>query len=254
MKAHKVVEALQGLQATGQVDAQVAELLIEKIAQSQKFLFDFGEFPTISEAEMEDAIEQLRLPYPLCYFEISTIGALLARETGDAVILQGFLQTPSGIGITPVDFLTVTDKHTKSISYYAVGKGGEEAINAWNAEDNPYAFVYLSIISLLIRGLTVLNCSNVHCIDNPPPAQLNKKRLKNGRLPIYSFKTLHIRTSKTGGRTESLADGSYDRNGPRLHLRRGHIRKLPSGVRTWVQSCMVGSANDGMAFKEYTVT
>jgi len=43
------------------------------------------------------------------------------------------------------------------------------------------------------------------------------------------------------------------RMAPRLHLRRGHLRRLPSGQKTWVRPCWVGHASQGVVSKEYEV-
>jgi hypothetical protein len=40
---------------------------------------------------------------------------------------------------------------------------------------------------------------------------------------------------------------------PRLHLRRGHIRRLDESRTVWVQSCVVG-AEPGAVLKDYRVT
>jgi hypothetical protein len=42
-------------------------------------------------------------------------------------------------------------------------------------------------------------------------------------------------------------------NGKRLHVRRAHIRKLPTGTLTFVRQCMVGDPNIGVVEKSYKV-
>lgn len=98
----------------------------------------------------------------------------------------------------------------------------------------------------------LLNCKNVEAISHPPSIALNKKRIKNGKLPFFEYKTLHIKTNQVvSGRSGSVI---ADRNSPRVHLRRGHIRMLPSGETTWVQSCVVGSSDKGFIKKDYKIS
>jgi hypothetical protein len=46
-------------------------------------------------------------------------------------------------------------------------------------------------------------------------------------------------------------DGSHA--SPRLHVRRAHIRKLPTGVLTFVRQCLVGDPDKGVVEKHYEV-
>ncbi len=40
---------------------------------------------------------------------------------------------------------------------------------------------------------------------------------------------------------------------PRLHDRRGHLRRLASGKNVWVKSCKVGDASKGAIFHDYAI-
>jgi hypothetical protein len=40
---------------------------------------------------------------------------------------------------------------------------------------------------------------------------------------------------------------------PRVHLRRGHIRRLP-GKNIWVNATIVGNSDLGVVIKDYSVT
>ena len=80
----------------------------------------------------------------------------------------------------------------------------------------------------------------------------NAKRIKQGKLPMYETRRLVIKAPITRG-AASQAQGDSDRQGPREHLRRGHIRRLQDGRRIWVQSCVVGSRENGVIHKSYAV-
>lgn len=80
-----------------------------------------------------------------------------------------------------------------------------------------------------------LACKNVSTRENAPPAALNKQRIKTGKLPLKGF---HVLELANGGEMPG-AGGIAERTGPRAHLRRGHIRRLPGERVTWVNSTMV---------------
>ena len=98
-----------------------------------------------------------------------------------------------------------------------------------------------------------LACSNIESeVIEPVDQRKNAKRIKQGKLPRYETRRLVIKAPITRG-AESQAQGGSDRQGPREHLRRGHIRRLQDGRRIWVQSCVVGSRENGVIHKSYAV-
>lgn len=97
-----------------------------------------------------------------------------------------------------------------------------------------------------------LACSNVSTdVIQAENSKANAKRIRKGKLPIWETKTLSIEVPKLTGPGGSAGYG--DRNAPRQHLRRGHIRRLPDDRRIWVNSCVVGSAEHGRISKGYSV-
>lgn len=99
--------------------------------------------------------------------------------------------------------------------------------------------------------LSVLNCSNIEYIDNPAPENLNRKRIAAGKVPLFSYKTLHV---KTDAREVNRNPMGGTHASPRVHLRRGHVRRLSETRNTWVSACVVGNRERGMVHKEYAVT
>lgn len=104
----------------------------------------------------------------------------------------------------------------------------------------------------VIQLCAVLNCSNIEPRTIKPPERINKKRLQRGRLPLFEYKILEVKQNQGSTNTPGLG-GTHA--SPRLHLRRGHIRRLPgtSGKTTWVQSCLVGDSKKGIIKKDYKV-
>lgn len=256
MKAHTAIECLHNLRRLGQMPGDQADLLIRKISESVKIQFDFGDYPQMKEAALHEHVGKLHLPFPLCYFEIPHVGGLLAREIAredEYILIHPFLQKADGQhGTWPPEVLLAIDKNKCGV----VSLSEDPAIQkdmATSAHNEKHRAIISGLPSLVILGLAVLNCTNVVMVDNPEPVALNKKRLKHGKLPLFSYKTLHLKKQETEVRS-SAEQNSLNRCGPRLHLRRGHVRRLDEARSVWVQSCMVGNSTRGIVMKDYRVT
>lgn len=119
------------------------------------------------------------------------------------------------------------------------------------ADKHEFAEMFESLVTFTGKCLyhsMVMSCTNVTLVDNLPPAKLNKKRVKRGNPPLYSFKTIQI----TGESTRNIQTGhGGTRASPRFHTRRGHIRHLKSGEMTWVRSTKVGNPMRGVVEHDY---
>lgn len=81
-----------------------------------------------------------------------------------------------------------------------------------------------------------LACKNVSTRSSPAPEKLNRQRLKAGKPPLFGFHVLELAGDTLVG---ADGEGAADRNAPRAHLRRGHIRRLNPERVTWVNQTMV---------------
>lgn len=100
-------------------------------------------------------------------------------------------------------------------------------------------------IMAIVQLIAALACRNVTQRVCSPNAALQKKRAKNGRFPLYSYRILEI---DEGRAASGERHGSHA--SPRVHLRRGHIRRLPDR-NVWVNACVVGNKAMGMVAKDY---
>jgi hypothetical protein len=95
----------------------------------------------------------------------------------------------------------------------------------------------------------VLQCTNIVTETLSPPTALSSKRASKGRVPFFEYRILKIEERTTGN---AELGGSHA--SPRLHYRRGHIRRLPDSRKTWVRPAMVGDKSRGLIMKDYDVT
>lgn len=106
---------------------------------------------------------------------------------------------------------------------------------------------------VLEQTLVALNCTNVRSVDNVQSAALNKKRQRAGKPPLFTYKTLHVLAGDRSAPHSQRADDDEARTSPRLHFRRGHVRRVGDGRITWVQQCMVGNRRLGVVEKAYSI-
>jgi hypothetical protein len=87
----------------------------------------------------------------------------------------------------------------------------------------------------------------------PAPSKLNKKRAKKGRVPLYEYKVLDIVADILQASPAAKPHQGGTHASPRMHKRRGHVRRLRSGRTTWIRNMIVGKPTAGAVEKEYSV-
>lgn len=102
----------------------------------------------------------------------------------------------------------------------------------------------------LLQACAVLNCENVETADILPSPKLNKAREAKGKQPFFSYKYLVLAPERSAS---GRADGGGTHSSPRMHLRRGHLRRLENKT-VWVRAAMVGTSNQhGIVDKHYVL-
>ncbi len=76
----------------------------------------------------------------------------------------------------------------------------------------------------------------------------NRRKIEQGKLPTYDWTTIWIEPAKPRSEGKGGTHAS-----PRLHDRRGHLRRLANGKNVWVKSCKVGDASKGAIFHDYAI-
>lgn len=106
---------------------------------------------------------------------------------------------------------------------------------------------FVSILQLC----AALNCENtyVETCKPSPTRSLLKKHRKN---KLIEYKTINIKVPKQSSERNSKNISGEKRSSPRLHLRRGHIRRYKSKYM-WINATFVGSASLGAIYKDYSL-
>jgi hypothetical protein len=97
----------------------------------------------------------------------------------------------------------------------------------------------------------VLNGRGIVQREVREPIRLNAKRQAKGGPPIFGYRWITIDPTQIKLPGYS-ADGSHA--SPRLHWRRGHIRRLGDGRIVMVRPCLVGDVSRGGVEKSYRIT
>jgi hypothetical protein len=105
-------------------------------------------------------------------------------------------------------------------------------------------------VHAFVNACSVIACSNVELADVVASPALNKKRIANGKRPLFSYKVLQLDSENS--RKSRAPSGGGSHASPRMHLRRGHIRRL-DGRTIWVRSTLVNSSSEGVVLKDYSV-
>jgi hypothetical protein len=102
-------------------------------------------------------------------------------------------------------------------------------------------------IKMLVMFLTVMACSNVVAEEEVITRKQRMQATKNNTV-CYTYHQLVVKAS---AKTTTALGGTH--SSPREHLRRGHIRRLPTGS-IWVNSCIVNAGSvRGRVDKDYLV-
>lgn len=263
---------------------QANRYYIDHLQRAVQFQCDIDEYydstkrwEELKQHTYPDGFQELRLPYPLMYVEMYPSGGLLLRQDNGSKTIYGypFMNYKNGgwnvLTIMEIRIDTITRKMHGIVGEVPTLTDRQKKLlyNTYratiSAEQHEKITNQVSFyVGVLRYMLDVLNCNNVGLEDNHPEKKIAKKRAKLGREPLFSYKTLTIIAPKkpknknddneAGDDAASSSGEGSDRTSPRLHLRRGHIRRLSPERTTWVTSCMVGTSGNGAVAKDYKIT
>jgi hypothetical protein len=104
----------------------------------------------------------------------------------------------------------------------------------------------------IIKFIQALSCSNVE-EEIITPSKVRNKLSKSKKYKQYNFnyKVLKLNSEHRKKYTKIQENQNQKRKSPKFHIRRGHVRKLPTGGLTWIPWMTVGDTKNGMLFKDY---
>lgn len=222
--------------------------LLEPILTAHKFALNVG--IVIDDALFQTAQELwrakiLKPPFPVTWWELETpryVEGLLVRydEALESTKIDIFYRWPSGWsdwGIQASVQLGRQPQDAAELFYEGNYLQPQDVLT----EVAIYAMQHLMTACCLLTAKEAV----VETVE--APAKLNAKREKSGRPPLFEHRTISVPSVAKFG----AADGEHA--SPRLHWRRGHVRKLPSGTLAGVRPCLVGLAERGVISKDYLV-
>lgn len=152
-----------------------------------------------------------------------------------------------------------TEKYKASVMEYSKSEkrkerrgGGYDSLN--ESKFNSILYGDSQNISILYTFLKLLSCKNIGTEIIPTPVKLNNKRKKNGKHPIFSYKTLIIKP--THQKEKSMPKHLWNN---RIHLSSGHFKTYTEETplfgkitgRFWWQPRVRGKNRDGVVMKDY---
>lgn len=228
-----------------------------------------------------DETQELRLPYPfiaLEYFQppgrdsgehvgtlngqkifqaAETVSApkriVFARERDDWIVMTlAFCTQHDGVwhvlpecALPKINYL---DRANTSDSGRVCFRAAFEKMDAAGSMYGDYA----DEMGALLCFLNVLQCRNVH-IEKQEVSK-TRKAIAAGKKGALPFDTYHVLKIDVPLHSHARGDALSVGRSPREHLRRGHIRRLEDGRRTWVNATVVAAGRGaGVVSKDYAL-
>lgn len=217
--------------------------------------FDLGDMDkTLGMADVS-SFTFFNIPAPVCLFQVTQemdLHFFLAKQDFGGTVWRRYgKQLNDGFrwGQEDVEFFIGPDGKTIIATRISSGdvltRGGDTDIADMTEAERWTILHFIKVAA----SIEVFSCSNVATVEHRTPKLINDKRKKKGKPLFFSYRTLQV----TGDSAAKETTGKGTHASPRLHLRRGHIRRLPDGRRVWVTSCLVGDKTKGFAAHDYKV-
>lgn len=245
----------QQLTAEGRPEAKFARAIADRIPDAQHFaLPENGRLFDDELRGLDTDLRTLRLPYPTITISFAnergqrTLVVASEHERPDGapgsiveVVVAVDLADGEGWGFIPCAASPHAHEQDDTVVWFFSGADGRMP-----ADDRVWGSVGQAGRSVL-ELVEALSCNNVasEVVERIDPA-VNARRRRRGKLPLYEVRRLVV---KVGDQVHAIGVPMGDRSGPREHLRRGHVRRLADGRRTWVQCCVVGARTLGVIGK-----
>lgn len=203
--------------------------------------FDMGDTTNRPDGHITDE-EMFALPYPTCFVvgkqrnDTTFVLRLQVSDTAESMSVTGVFDWNNGMGqfgFDPLLFILTS-----------------EGIQASTPDGMPpESENYKAVLQHVEDFLLSLKSEQAAYIPKARPSLINSKRAAKGKGPVlFDWHTVTVAPRPSKGEHQGGTHAS-----PRLHTRRGHWRKYPSGKFGWVKECKVGDSSRGVIFKDYEV-
>jgi len=163
----------------------------------------------------------------------------------DGIICHAFLKSvKTGQVVRLPDFYYKVKDGEVDVTYFIVE--GKKIREISHEELDEQSHEYTNTTAAIIgKFLESLSQGSQYYVPAKRPNHL--KRLRQGKVPMFDWKTVVIEPSKPKREHQGGTHAS-----PRLHDRRGHWRVMKkSGKKVWVRNCKVGDPSRGIIFHDY---
>jgi hypothetical protein len=117
---------------------------------------------------------------------------------------------------------------------------------AKSPEENEILYQVLGAADVLVALTTMLNSKGgTSSVRYSPSIPENARRCRKRLFPFLEVRSVIINVNGENYHPNGSRHGDGHHAPPRLHWRRGHVRRLHSGTITNVRPCLVGSAELG---------
>ena len=232
----------------------------EKIKNSVKFKLSGANF-FLRDGDnpfdlLKKFVDEVNLPYPTVVFEIDSFVTLdcqnaptiILLEQVDDLIFMSLAIKGSGWSIIEINGKSIQMIFNRKTLDLKMEVSSDQLTDE---QKQGIANNYFSVVfGLFVSFICALSCKNTKIEDSPiqQSSVKNSIRKSKGKLPFFTHKILTI--DGVGSSKKTPNGGSHA--SPRVHLRRGHIRRLEN-KNVWVNSCVVGDKSKGMVSKDYAV-
>lgn len=187
----------------------------------------------------------LRLPFPTCWVE-----AVLIGEGGEHLYCGIYaFEKPEERQTYCCAFHRIEKNKWAYLGDLSWNWDGKEEVYRSDGPTELFEYQYYWFASFL----TAVNCNNVKRIKIEPSQQLQRARIRKGKVPMAAYYTLHLGLTPEQQASEEKGQQYSGRESPRLHPRRGHARQYLPGKWCWVQHTMVGTKERGIIIKDYSI-
>jgi len=251
--------------ANKDVSSDLKKYYLNPMGNAVKFILPDGAKIIGDEAlELLTDERHVHLPYPTTLLEYRAEGVgydgtdatqsprriIIASEVADSIFVAGIWDMPeyNFWNISPwlrFDRPELGKIHTKEPSRFDVLSSG--AVQAAASKHPKYLDSVREDMAgelfALGRFMSALACKNIGSAKVPTPSGSKRK----AALRFDDYRCLVLANGENGGGGTPVGD----RRSPREHLRRGHIRTMSNGHKTWINSTVISAGSGGVIKKSY---